>query len=124
MYSFRSPSTTTLWEASPEHKLYLRLTNITNAAIGNIRDWFHNQTDLIFMPSFAKQVLFTANLINLYLDRNNKVEPRSCSEISAAVNDIIKSNIGSHKFFSDIRKAVEPYLEIVVDEPAHMEVKP
>jgi hypothetical protein len=112
MYSFRSPSTRTLWEASPEQKLYLRLTNITNQAISDIKEWWHNQTHLLFMPSFAKDVLFDANLINTLLDRNSK----SCKEMAIAVNEVIEPHLGSHKFFSDIRKAVEPYLDLVVEE--------
>jgi hypothetical protein len=107
MYSFRSPSTTTLWEAPPEYKLYLRLTNITNQAIR-----FHNQTDLIFMPSFAKNVLFNANLINTFLDRNSK----SCAEIAKTVNEIIEPHLGSHKFYREIKEVIEPYLEVIHEE--------
>jgi hypothetical protein len=64
------------------------------------------------MPSFAKDVLFNANLINTLLDRNSK----SCKEMAIAVNKVIEPHLCSHKFFSDIRKAIEPHLEMVVDE--------
>lgn len=118
MYNVKSKSTPCFWAKAPKEQLYLVLTHTVEKYIRDIAKWFYDQTDLQSMPVGLKQILFDANLIIHYLERNIQAETTS-SDMARAVGEIINSRMSSEEFSrtpttenfcGKIIKEIGPYL--------------